>query len=651
MSDGRVVIDIEADDSEFRGAVSGLGKVLGAGMGAMAAGIGIAAGALGAFSAKGVDLASDLQEVQNVVDTTFGDGAGVINEWAKAAGESFGISELAAKNWTGQMGAMLKSMGVTGDAQLGMSTGLAGLAGDFASFYNLDHEAAWEKLRSGMAGETEPLKQLGINMSVANLEAYALSQGIKKSYESMTEAEKAQLRYGYLMQATADAHGDFSKTSDSLANQQRTTALMFEELSGTLGQGLIPAISDILGGLMPTLKELMPAMGAIGQGLGALFAGDASGADKLAEGLSGVVDGLVDIITGLVPGLVAAAADVIVAIAQALPGLLPVLIGALLDGIMALVDAIPTVIPAMLGAVLSALTTIVLRLVAELPNIMTALLDTLVAMVPLVITAAITLLMGLVEALPVVIPALLDAVIGGIDAVLSLLPTLIPQLIDAAVKLFFALALAVPQIVTALIGAVFDLIDTVIDLLPTLIPTLLAAAIQLFEAIVEAAPIIIPELQKAGADLIGGLIDGILGSVGKLKDAVVEAAQGALDAAKDFLGIKSPSTVFAWVGKMVDEGWSEGIEKNARGVVASIKSTVGDMVDAATEGDLASALAVSPGFVPAAVGYGGGVGPTARLLTVELNINAPGADAGTVSGLRAAGSDILAALTRELRLS
>ncbi len=202
-----------------------------------------------AFGVKSIDLASDLNEVQNVVDTTFGSSADKINKWAKTAGESFGLSELAAKQYTSTMGAMLKSMGMSEDATTDMSIALAGLAGDMASFYNLDAADAFEKLRSGISGETEPLKELGINMSVANLEAFALSEGITTAYDSMTQAEQATLRYQYIMQATADAQGDFSDTSDSLANQQRILQMEVETLSADLGQALLPAALDVVEGL------------------------------------------------------------------------------------------------------------------------------------------------------------------------------------------------------------------------------------------------------------------------------------------------------------------------------------------------------------------------------------------------------------------
>ena len=145
------------------------------------------------------------------------------------------------------MGAMLKSMGLSDDAVLDMSTSMTGRAGDFASFYNLPIEEAFQKIRSGISGETEPLKELGINMSVANLEAYALSQGIDKSYNSMTQAEQATLRYNFLMAASANAQGDAARTNGTLAGQLRKAQLEVQNLSGAIGMSLLPMAQEMLG--------------------------------------------------------------------------------------------------------------------------------------------------------------------------------------------------------------------------------------------------------------------------------------------------------------------------------------------------------------------------------------------------------------------
>lgn len=194
----------------------------------------------------GIDYASDLAEVQNVVDVTFGSATEAINSWSKECLAAYGMNEVSAKRYAGTIGAMLKSSGLAGDAIVDMSKDMVGLAGDMASFYNLDLETAFEKIRSGISGETEPLKQLGINMSVANLEAYALSQGITTAYNEMSQAEQVMLRYNYLMSTTADAQGDFARTQDSYANQTRLLSESWLEFTGVMAEQLLPVLTAIV---------------------------------------------------------------------------------------------------------------------------------------------------------------------------------------------------------------------------------------------------------------------------------------------------------------------------------------------------------------------------------------------------------------------
>lgn len=213
--------------------------------GAIASGVSILTSKVMELGKESIQLASDLVEVQNVVDTTFGQNASQIDAWAKTTLNAYGITELQAKQWSGSMGAMLKSSNIASEDMLIMSTNLAGLAGDMASFYNLDHDNAWQKIRSGIAGESEPLKELGINMSVANLEAYALSQGIKKSFSDMSQAEQTLLRYNYLMEVSADAQGDFARTSDSFSNQQKLLTNNIKQLSATIASKALPFLTKL----------------------------------------------------------------------------------------------------------------------------------------------------------------------------------------------------------------------------------------------------------------------------------------------------------------------------------------------------------------------------------------------------------------------
>lgn len=213
--------------------------------------------ALLSFGKSCIELGSDLAEVQNVVDVTFGSMSETINHFARDALEQFGLSETSAKKYTSTLGAMLKSMGFTTSAAADMSMEMTGLAADMASFYNLDADVAFEKIRSGISGETEPLKQLGINLSVANLEAYALSQGMTTAYSAMSQQEQALLRYNYLLSVTADAQGDFARTSDGWANQVRVLTERFNALKAAIGKGLIAVLTPVIRVLNNLLAKIL----------------------------------------------------------------------------------------------------------------------------------------------------------------------------------------------------------------------------------------------------------------------------------------------------------------------------------------------------------------------------------------------------------
>lgn len=199
------------------------------------------------FGGLAINTASDLQEVENVTTTVFGNMNDDIEAWSKGAISKFGLTELQAKQYTGTLGALITSSGIGGEAMKNMAIDLTGLAADFASFYNLDHDEAFEKIKSGISGETEPLKALGINMSVANMEAYALTQGINKSWNEMSQAEQTTLRYKYIMEKGALASGDFAKTLDeSLSNQLRVAKNEFMAMAAEVGQKFIPMALELV---------------------------------------------------------------------------------------------------------------------------------------------------------------------------------------------------------------------------------------------------------------------------------------------------------------------------------------------------------------------------------------------------------------------
>lgn len=201
--------------------------------------------AITGFVGDSLEVASDLQEVDNVVSTAFKDQTKAVVAFANKASQQYGLSALEAQNYAGKLGAALNALGLK-DKALEMSTTLTGLAGDLASFWNMTADETYSKVFAGViSGETEGLKSLGIVMTETNLQAFALSEGIKKKYSAMTADEKAMLRYKYVLQMTAEAQGDFAKTSGSYANQLKIAQLNVSNLKNAFGNGLLPAVTKI----------------------------------------------------------------------------------------------------------------------------------------------------------------------------------------------------------------------------------------------------------------------------------------------------------------------------------------------------------------------------------------------------------------------
>ena len=198
------------------------------------------------FGKQCLELGSDLAEVQNVVDVTFPGMTAQVDKFAKSAAQSFGLSETMAKQYTGTFGAMAKAFGFTEQQAYDMGSTLTGLAGDVASFYNLSQDEAYTKLKSVFTGETESLKDLGVVMSQTALDAYALANGFGKTTSAMTETEKVALRYRFVQDQLSAAQGDFSRTSDSWANQVKILKLQMQSFMATVGQGLINLFTPVI---------------------------------------------------------------------------------------------------------------------------------------------------------------------------------------------------------------------------------------------------------------------------------------------------------------------------------------------------------------------------------------------------------------------
>lgn len=225
----------------------------------------VSVGAIVKLGKDCIETASNLQEVANVVDVTFGKTAGVVNDWAKQQAASFGLSETAAKRYIGTYGTMAKQFEFTEEQAAQMGVELTKLSGDVASFYNLENKVAATKLKAIFTGETESLKELGVVMTQTQLDAYAMANGWNKTTKDMTEQEKVLLRYQYTMEKLSHVQGDFMRTSDGYANSVRRLKLDIENLKVEIGNELIPVAAQGIGAIADVLKVVGPGIVSVAQ--------------------------------------------------------------------------------------------------------------------------------------------------------------------------------------------------------------------------------------------------------------------------------------------------------------------------------------------------------------------------------------------------
>ena len=484
------------------------------------------------FVKNGISYASDLEEVQNVIDVTFGDSAEAVNQYAKDAIQQYGLSELAAKKYAGSLGAMLKSSGVAGDELTEMATSLVGLTGDMASFYNLDPEEAFSKLSSAIAGETEPLRSLGINMNVANLEAYALSKGIDKAWSSMTQAEQTTLRYQYIMENAADAQGDFARTSDSFANLSKTLSQQLQSVGGEIGSAFIPYLKDAA----KALNEVFSGQISVSEFTGKIIAVMRSGADALRQNL---------------PEIQAAAQEILTAIVQIISEGLPLLAELAVPLLMTLAQGI----------------------LENLPTIVQAGIEVLTA-----------LIQGIAQSLPTLIPVATQAIIELVGVLTS--PENITAMINAAIELLLALAEGLVQAIPQLVAMIPTIIDNLITAIMDNLPAIIEAGIQIMIALTVGLIESLPELLSSAGDIMSSLWNAIknIDWLELGKSIIMGIINGLISLAKSILTtivniFKKPiewiknlgSQAITW-GKDLIQGFVNGIKAMAKKVVDAVKN-------------------------------------------------------------------------------
>lgn len=490
---------------------------------------------LAAFGVSAFNAASDAGELQSAFDQTFGTLAADMNKWAEETGDALGRSTQSMQELANTFGIFFNQAAPTRKEAAEMSKTFAVLAQDLASFYNVTESEALAKLRSGLSGESEPLRDFGVFLTEATVANKALEMGLAATAKELTEQDKILARYNLILESTANAQGDVARTSDGTANQLRAAKAAFEELQVSIGNVLLPVITPLisgLGSLFETLGNLpdgaqtaIVAVAGLAAAAGPLLV--ASGAMVSAFGtLAPIFAGLAVPLgpVALALGAVAAAGAVIYAN---------------WDKIAPLLDELGAKFEAAIGADLREKVSAIGAKLTELWN------GPLGQMVRGTISTLFDFQIAYAGVLGEVLIGVLDAVVtavtGTFTAVLDAL-TAVSRLLQGDFRGAWE---AAGQFVTGIGQTIAGVIDS-----------------------------LFPGLIQLGKDIIRGIVNGIKAAPGAVRDALLGVVQSGVDTVKDFLGIRSPSLLFMQIGDDMMRGLGIGIE-NGKVIVGGALAEMG----------------------------------------------------------------------------
>ena len=542
--------EVNANSSPFQNAIGKLGGFAKAGGIAIAAGFAAGAAGLVALTTKSLMAGAELEQQLGGAEAVFGEYASQIKTAAQDAYKNAGLSQQEFLQGANKMGSLYQGAGISVQDSMKMSMDSMTRASDVASIMGIDTQSALDAVAGAAKGNYTMMDNLGVAMNDTALSGAALEKAAGSTWSTMSQGEKVMFAQQYFMEKTAKYAGNYTKENDTLAGSINTTKKAFEDFMATGNvTGFVESLVNTIKIAVPQIITLLPKL----------------------------VDGIVQIVQAIVPALSAA-----------LPTLIPALINAVVSLIQALVAAMPTIISALLAAL------------------------------PLLINGFIQLFLAIVKALPAIVTMVANALPTVIDAIVKGLttPEAITAIIMGAIQLLMAIILAIPTIITALVKALPEIQRAILTTLTSkaFIDQLLGAGVQFMKSMISGiagmygqiassigyvvqtiGQILSPSnMARIGGDLIKGLWNGISDVTGWIMGKIQGFGKSVMDGIKGIFGIHSPSTEWAWVGKMDVMGLAKGITDNAGLVHKAVDKLATDAMAGMTIAPAMAGMNVSP---------------------------------------------------------
>jgi hypothetical protein len=465
---------------------------------------------LALFGTSSVKAASDAAELQSAFNQTFGEMAGSMNEWAETTGNAMGRSTQAMQELANSYGLFFNNLPVAREEAARMSRVFAELTQDFASFHNLTEEEAMTAFRSGLAGETEALRRYGIDVSAAAVETRALAMGLAESSKELTEQDKILARYNLILDATKNAQGDVARTSGGTANQVRSAQAAFEELQVAIGEKLLPAVTP----LITAMSSLLNYFATLPSGVQTTIVAVAA----LAAAIGPLMMVFGSIMT-IAPAVVAAFGMIKVAMLALLAN--PILLGAaaVIGGVYLAWqnwDSIKSILSGLAASFMEFWGTNVSPILDGIQSKVTAVGDLIV-----------------------------QTFGGPINTALTATGQLLRGDFEGAWR---TASEAVGNAVIRMYNSVNEMTGGMLSRFSEFLAGVGQWAIEFYGIMLQT-----------GRDVIQGLVNGILAAPGAVYRALMDVVGSSVDRIKEFLGIQSPSLLFAQIGGYMMEGLGIGI--------------------------------------------------------------------------------------------
>lgn len=516
------------------------------------AALGTAAAAAGAGVFKLTEMASDLEETQNKVTVAFGDKAGAdVQKWASNSVKEMGLAQQTALDMSALFGDMGTSMGLSQGEAANMSMSLTQLGADLASFKNMDIEETTTALNGIFTGETESLKRLGVVMTQTNLEQFAMAKGITKTMDEMTEAEKVQLRYQYVMEKTANAQGDFQRTGGGFANQLRMLKEQFKELGTNIGTSFIEPLTKCLQKLNGFATEL-----------NAVFKDGLQPEDmpKVGEILGRALTEGMNALQNMLPGLISFLSSMVGTLVQNLLPMIPQILVILVEGVTSIFSNLISIIQQNSGTIVNGVISLFMSV-----------LNSLFTLLPQILSLGLQLVIEFTKGIAQNLPTILESAVQMINQLVDGILANIDGIIESGIQLVGALAQGLEQSLPKIISAAIRLIIGLVQSIMSHLPELIQSGIQLIMALANGLIAAIPDIAAAIPQVIFAIIQGLF-SVNWLEvgwelikgifkgvwDGAVGLVSGLWDGIKGLFTGKAKET-----GEAGSQGLASGLESSS----------------------------------------------------------------------------------------